>query len=119
MATWQQTVRIALEYPGIEESISYGEPSLKVRKSLITRWRKADNSIVLMGVDYYERDRLLADEPNVYFMEPHYAAHEIVLARLSVVNLSIITMFIERRWRSVAPKKLVAERDLSSENKDF
>jgi hypothetical protein len=47
VATWQKAVEIVLRFPGVEEAISYGEPSLKVRKSLLACWRKADNSIVL------------------------------------------------------------------------
>jgi hypothetical protein len=111
MATWQDVVDLALAYPGVEEAVSYGEPSLKVRKSLVARWRVADDSIVLLDVDRFERDHLLAQEPEVYFLEPHYQPHEIVLARLPAADLAAIAMYVERRWRNVAPRKLIAERD--------
>ena len=107
---WQDVVSIGLSFPGVEESISYGEPSLKFKKSLITRWRVKDNSVVLLGVDLYERDRLLVDEPKVYFLEPHYQGHQIVLARLSAVAPSAVEMFVERRWCNLAPKKLKMDR---------
>lgn len=111
MATWQEVVDLALDYPGIEEAVSYGEPSLKVRRSLVTRWRVADDSIVLLDVDRFERDHLLATEPQIYFLEPHYQAHEIVLARLALADLAAVSMYVERRWRNVAPRKLIAQRD--------
>ncbi len=111
MATWQAVVERALAYPGMAEAVSYGEPSLKVGKSLVTRWRVADDSIVLLDVDRFERDHLLAQEPDVFFLEPHYQPHEIVLARLPRADLVVIAMYVERRWRNKAPRKLIAERD--------
>ena len=91
--------------------MSYGEPSLKVRKSLLTRWRRGDDSLVLLDVDLFERERLLTDEPDVYFLEPHYEKHEIVLAHLAQLSLPAAEMFLERRWRNVAPKRLIAQHD--------
>ena len=48
-------VEIAVQFPGVTEAVSYGEPSLKVRTSLLTRWRMNDDSIVLLDVDSFER----------------------------------------------------------------
>ena len=107
MASWKDAVRIALKFPGVEQAISYGEPSLKVRKSLLTRWRKNDDSIVLLDVDMFERDQLVAGEPGTYFLEEHYSGHDIVLANLPALELVALEMFLERRWRNIAPKKLV------------
>lgn len=100
-----------MRFPGVEEAVSYGEPSLKVRNSLLTRWRENDNSVVLLDVDMYERDRLIESEPDIYFLEEHYAGHDIVLARLAALELVQLEMFLERRWRNIAPKKLVKEHD--------
>lgn len=111
MASWSEVVELALKFPGIEESISYGEPSLKVRKALVARWRTSDDSIVLMDVDRFERDHILASESEVYFLEPHYQGYDIVLARLPVADLVAIEMYVERRWRNVAPRKLIAAYD--------
>ncbi len=100
-----------MKFPGVEEAVSYGEPSLKVRKSLLTRLRKNDESIVLLDVDMFERDQLIEMEPDTYFLEEHYAGHDIVLAKLFALDLVPLEMFLERRWRNIAPKKLVKEHD--------
>ncbi|XOV83204.1 MAG: MmcQ/YjbR family DNA-binding protein [bacterium] len=111
MATWAEVVAIALRYPGVEKAISYGEPSLKLKKSLISRWRVSDNSIVLLDVDHFERDYLLENQSDIYFLEPHYVPHQIVLANLARIPKVMIEMYIERRWRNVAPKRVLSDWD--------
>ena len=97
MVNWTDVVKLGLQYPGIFEAVSYGEPSLKLRKKLVTRLRQNDNSIVLMDIDPFERDRLLATKPEVYYLEPHYEGYDIVLAKLSTIDIDSVEMFIERR----------------------
>lgn len=107
MATWGDIVELAARYPGVEEGISYGEPSLKVGKSLLTRWRKADNSLVLNGVPADERELLIEADRHVFFVEPHYHHYPIVLVRLSEVKASNLQTFLERRWRDIATKRVI------------
>jgi hypothetical protein len=106
MTAWSEVEAMALELPGVEASVSYGEPSLKVGRSLLTRWRKNDDSIVLLDVDPFERERLLAETPEVFFLEPHYEPHAIVLARLARIEAETVRMYLERRWKNVASKRL-------------
>lgn len=111
MASWIEVVEIARTFCGVELSQSYGEPSLKVGKALLTRHRTADDSIVLKGVDPDERDALIARSPNVFFVEDHYEGYDIVLARLAAASLDQLSPFIERTWRNLAPKRSVKAYD--------
>lgn len=111
MATWTDIVSFAHRLGGVTEANSYGEPSLRVGKVMLTRLRVADNSIVLKSVDPDERDELIAHSPELFFIEDHYIGYDIVLARISEARASRLVPFIERTWRRIAPKRVVAKYD--------
>ena len=109
--TWDQVCALGLRLPEVLQSVSYGEPSLKFRKHLLTRLREADNSIVLLDVPPEEREMLLSSAPDIYFLEDHYRNYDIVLARLTALTEKDVTPFLQRRWRNLAPKRMVAAFD--------
>lgn len=111
MATWIDITAYAKQLGGVTEATSYGEPSLRVGKALLTRLRVADGSIVLKYVDPDERDLLISRAPELFFTEDHYRGHDIVLARLSAAQTYQLVPFVERVWRHIAPKRLVAAHD--------
>ncbi|MEM9010338.1 MAG: MmcQ/YjbR family DNA-binding protein [Pseudomonadota bacterium] len=108
---WPDLVALALRWPEVEAAVSYGEPSLKVRKRLLTRHRVADGSVVLLDVPPDERALLIEMMPEAFFCEPHYEAHDIVLAHLSHVPADVVERLLERRWRSSASKRAIAAFD--------
>ncbi len=111
MATWIDITAYAQQLGGVTEATSYGEPSLRVGKALLTRLRVADGSIILKYVDPDERDLLISRAPELFFIEDHYRGHDIVLARLSAARSSQLLPFVERACRHLAPKRLVAVHD--------
>ena len=111
MATWIDITAYAQQLGGVTEATSCGEPSLRVGKALLTRLRVADGSIVLKHVDPDERDLLISRAPDLFFIEDHYRGHDIVLARLSAARTAQLLPFVERVWRHIAPKRLVAAYD--------
>ncbi len=111
MATWADIVGFAHQLGGVTEAVSYGEPSLRVGKAMLTRLRVADASIVLKDVDPDERDALIARTPELFFVEEHYVGYDIVLARLSKAHMSRLGPFIERSWRRIASKWVIAAYD--------
>lgn len=109
--TWDEVRAIALALPEVEETTSYGTPSFKVRGKFITRLRTEDDSLVLVDVSFDEREMLMAAEPGVFHNTPHYQGYPAVLARLAGVDPGSLKTFLERRWRNVAPKRLVKAYD--------
>jgi len=109
--TWEEVCKIALSFPGVEEGASYGTPGLKVNGKFLTRLRAEDNSVVLVDVTFDEREMLMEAEPEVFHITPHYKDYPSVLARLEGVDPGSLRNFLERRWRHVAPKKLVKAYD--------
>ena len=108
---WRDVVDLALRWHEVTEATSYGQPSLKVRRRLLTRHRPTDDSIVLQDVPTDEREHLIEMMPDVFFCEPHYADYDIVLARLPDLPPDMALRLLERRWRSSATKKAIAAFD--------
>ena len=102
---------MALALPQVEETVSYGKPAFKAFGKFLTRVRKEDNSIVLVGVDFDEREMLIEAEPGIFHITAHYKDYPSVLARLETVHPGTVKGFLERRWRACAPKKALKEWD--------
>jgi len=80
------TVReMASALPEVEGGTCYGTPALRVKGKLLTRlWE--DGTTLVVHVDPYERDGLLARNPDTYFITDHYRNYTMVLVRLAAVD---------------------------------
>lgn len=99
--------KIALSFPGAREESSYGQPAFKIEKKFFTRLRGEDDSIVWIVDSIDERDSLLEMDPKTYFITDHYKNYPSVLVRISQIDKTMLHRMLERRWRAVAPKKLL------------
>ena len=103
--------RIALSFPAASEGTSYGRPSFLVGGKFFTRLRSEDDSLVLIVGSVDERDMMLESDPALFHVTEHYKDYPAVLARRTVIDTATLKGMLERRWRVIAPKKLVKERD--------
>jgi hypothetical protein len=109
--TEQEMRELCLSFPEVTEGTSYGRPSFLVNKKFLTRLRQEDNSLVLLEIPFDEREMLMEAEPSTFHITPHYRDYPTVLARLESIDPGSLRNFLERRWRKVAPKKLVKAWD--------
>src|SRR5262245_52499013 len=109
--TRAQFTKIALSFPEALEKSSYGNPSIFIAKKFFTRWRKEEDSIVWIVDSMDERDHLLDIDPKTYFITEHYRDYPSVLVRAERIDAAMLKKMLERRWRKVAPKKLVKQID--------
>ncbi|MBV9570537.1 MAG: MmcQ/YjbR family DNA-binding protein [Alphaproteobacteria bacterium] len=107
--TKAQVKKIVLSFPGANESTSYGYPSFKIEKKFFTRLRAEDNSLVLFVNSIDERDMLLEAEPALFHITPHYKNYPTVLARISRLDAKTLRGMLERRWRQIAPKRMLKQ----------
>jgi hypothetical protein len=91
-------VKLGLKLPGVEESTSYGTPALKVRKKLLVRL-KEDGQTLVLRTTFEERERLLAAEPDVFFLTDHYVGAHYVLVRLPKVPAALLGELLAAAWR--------------------
>jgi len=109
--TKAQVNRIALSFPGALEKPSYGRPAFFIEKKFFTRLRAEDNSVVMRVGGIEQRDMMLELDPGTYFITDHYKDYPAVLVRLARITPAELKAMLERRWREIAPKKLLREVD--------
>ena len=102
---------IVLGFPGVEEGASYGKPAFLVNKKFFTRLRREDQRLVLMDISFDEREMLMEADPATFHFTAHYKDYPSVLARLETVDPGSLRNLLERRWRNVAPKRVVKAYD--------
>ena len=109
--TAEEMDAIVMSFPGVEKGMSYGRPSYKLNGKFFTRLRREDNSMVVMEVSLDEREMLMEAEPGTFHFTPHYKDYPCVLARIDTLHPGSFRNFLDRRWRKIAPKKAVKDRD--------
>jgi hypothetical protein len=109
MPTWEDVIEVGARFPGLEQSRSYGTPSLKVRNKFVCRLRTNPDALVMRVTDLGEKEALLQGDPDAFFTTPHYDVYPAVLVRLDKVDLAELAELIEDAWRLQAPKRLVKE----------
>lgn len=103
---------IAKEFPGVEDSTSYGTPTLKVRGTLLARLKEDGETLVLRTTDW-DRIMLLVAAPEIFYLTDHYQKHPWILVRLPQIDESFLRELIAEAWRLSAPARLVKEREKS------
>lgn len=85
----------------------YGQPALKVRGRMvacIASHKSAEpNSLVVM-MDFADRDALLEDDPDTYYVKDHYVPYPCVVVRLSRIRLDALRDLIAGAHRYVSTK---------------
>lgn len=86
MAVAFEAVReFALSLENVAAGTSYGTPAFHARGALFVRLREDLDSLVVR-TSFEEREALMADDPDTYYITDHYLNYEWVLVRLSRVN---------------------------------
>jgi hypothetical protein len=88
--TFDTVLAIGEKLPGTEAATAYGSPALKVNGRMyacIAINKAAEpNSLVVHVADFEQRDALLAEEPDTYYVKPHYERYPVILVRLARVT---------------------------------
>jgi hypothetical protein len=108
--TWDEVREVALKWPGMADSRSYGTASLKVKGKFVARLRE-DGETVALRIDVLERQERMAADPAAFFVTDHYVNYPAVVVRLAKVKRRDLSELIEAAWRELAPKKLVADHE--------
>jgi hypothetical protein len=112
--SWDDVVTIASGLPEVEQSTSYGTPSLKVKGKSFARLRtEAEGGLVLM-CQLDEKEALLASGDPAFYTTPHYDGYGAILVDLEKVSRQQLTELIEDAWRERAPVRLRKAFDAGS-----
>jgi len=95
-----------LSLENVEESTSYGTAAFKSDGKLLARLREDGDSLVV-GTTFEEREEMLAEDPETYYITDHYLKYPWVLVRLSRVSSDALRDLLNRAFRlaSLTPRR--------------
>ena len=85
--------KIGLALPGVEESVAWGTPVLKVHVKIfagIAIHSSAEPGSLMVRMAPEDRDELISAAPEVYYVTDHYVQGNGVLVRLSRANADMV-----------------------------
>ena len=100
--------RIASGLDGVEEATAYGAFCLKVKKKMIACVainKDAEPNTLMIRMPIDQRDELIAEQPDIYYLKPHYEPHPCLLVRLSKVHRDALKDLLTGAWRRASAEK--------------
>jgi hypothetical protein len=98
---------IARALPDVEVTTAYGQPALKVRGKMfacIASHKSAEPNTLAVMMDFGDRDALLQDDPETYYLKEHYVNYPCILVRLSRVRADALRDLIAGAHRFVSAR---------------
>ena len=95
--------------PDVEVTTTWGKPTLKVRGKMfvcIASHKSAEPNTLVAMMDFADRDALLQDDPDTYYLKEHYVNYPCVLVRLSRVPAEALRDLIIGAHRFVSAKRV-------------
>jgi hypothetical protein len=106
---FERVRRLVRDLEGVEEHTAYGSPCLKVGGRMfacIAINKSAEpNSLMVRLSSFDQRDGLLAEQPDVYYLTPHYELYPCVLVRLGRVPEDALRDLLRAAWKETAAKQ--------------
>lgn len=103
MIAYAQVVKLAKTYPGVEESTSWGNPSLKVKGKLLAVLR--DEETLVLRVPMELKDFLLGADPELFWTTPHYDGYAAILVRLKRLKMAELKDLMKRSYEFQTRKR--------------
>jgi hypothetical protein len=99
--------KIGLTLPEVELGTAYGAPALKVRGQMfacMTTHSSSEPGSLAIRMPFADRDELLANDPDVYYLTPHYEPYPCIVVRLSRVHKDALKDLLWMGLRFVSAK---------------
>jgi len=103
--TFRSVRAIGLRLPGVEEGVVYGTPALKLGKRMIAciaSHKSAEPGTLAVRTDFEQRDALIEEAPDTYYLKEHYETYPVVLVRLSKVSPDAMRDLLGAAHRAVS-----------------
>lgn len=99
--------------PGVEVTTTWGKPALKVGGRMfacIASHKSAEPDTLVVMMDFADRDALVEDDPDTYYLKEHYEGYPCVLVRLSRVHPDALRDLVAGAHRYICEKKRSSRR---------
>ena len=109
-------MKIGAALPYVEQTTSWGAPTLKARGKMIACQainKAAEPNTLVVCMPIPDRDELIAADSDVYYLKPHYEDYPCVLVRLSRIRADVLRDLLHMGWefaRTRAKRKSPARR---------
>ena len=104
-SSFKKVESVGRTLPGVEVTTTYGEPALKVHGKMfvcIASNKSAEPNTLVVMMDFADRDALLEDDPDTYYLKDHYLNYPCVLVRLSRVRADALRDLVTSAHRFVS-----------------
>ena len=100
--TFADVRKIAMTLEGVTDATAYGAPCFKLNGRIfacvaINKQAEPDSLMIRMPID--QRDALIEEAPDVYYLKPHYEPWPCVLVRLKKVHRDALRDLLTGAWR--------------------
>jgi hypothetical protein len=118
--SFERVVDAARGWPDVEACTKYdGSPMLKVGGAFmagVAMHASAEPGTLVVRADYDDRERLLEDAPEIYYVTDYYRHHPVVLVRLSRLDRDALRDLLSMSRRLSLPKTRTRVRDVRRAN---
>jgi hypothetical protein len=93
--------------PGVEVTTTWRQPTLKAYGRMfvcMASHKSAEPNTLVVMMDFADRDALLEDDPDTYYLKDHYLNYPCVLVRLSRVRADALRDLITGAHRYISTK---------------
>jgi hypothetical protein len=93
--------------PGVEVTTTWGKPALKAHGKMfvcMASHKSAEPNTLVVMMDFADRDALLEDDPDTYYLKDHYLNYPCVLVRLSRVRADALRDLITGAYRYISTR---------------
>jgi hypothetical protein len=106
---FKPVMTLGLTLPGVEAATKYdGSPVLKRNGSFMAGLAlhpSAEPDTLVVRIDLEQRDALLEDAPDTYYLTDHYRRHPVVLVRLPRIDREALRDVLAMSWRLTARRR--------------
>ena len=98
---------VARTLPDVEIGTAWGQPALRVGGKMfacMASHKSAEPNTLVVMMDVVAREALIDDEPQTYYLKPHYVEHPCVLVRLSRIHGDALRDLITGAYHFVSNK---------------
>jgi hypothetical protein len=111
--TFDTVQAIGLAMPDVEVSTAYGATCLKLRGHLLAcpaLNKSAEPNTLVVKVSFDQRDALLTEAPDIFYVTDHYVNYPSVLVRLPRIRLDVLRDLLRTSWQFVNTQKPTGKR---------
>ena len=113
-ASFDRVQKLGVKLPGVTVDKYFGMPALKLDGQMLAcmaSHKSAEPNTLVVRIDFFERDLRVANEPDIYYLKPHYVGYPCVLARLSRIPDEALRDLLDSGSGFIKKKKAARKRN--------